>query len=107
MFRTVFLCNVLMYLAAMHTVGAAQDVQSPVTATRQTLPAAKDKELVMEACTRCHGIDLVIEQQRSPDEWIQVVSMMVGSGMALTDDEYGRVITYLSENLASPVPAAN
>ncbi|MFK8043543.1 fused MFS/spermidine synthase [Congregibacter sp.] len=90
----------LVLLAMVQTVAAAQDLIQH----GNTLPDAKDRELVIEVCTRCHGIDLVVEQRRSPDEWLQIVSMMVGSGMALTDDEYGRVVTYLSENLASPAP---
>ncbi|WOJ96978.1 fused MFS/spermidine synthase [Congregibacter brevis] len=96
----MILRTALLVVAMTQTVAAAQDVKQH----GDTLPDATDRELVMEACTRCHGIDLVVEQRRSPDEWIQVVSMMVGSGMALTDEKYRRIVSYLSENLASPAP---
>ena len=112
MLRAAFLsiaCVMVTTVALVQTRAAAQTADSPAVnaaSAGHTLPDAVDRELVMEACTRCHGIDLVLLQPRSPDEWLQVVSMMVGSGMALTDDEYGRIVTYLSENLSNPAPAA-
>ncbi len=109
MIRDAFLSIACITAAMMQTSAVAQTADDPsvnaATAGR-SLPDAVDRELVMEACTRCHGIDLVLAQPRAPDEWFQVVSMMVASGMALTDDEYGRVVTYLSENLSDPGPAA-
>ncbi len=106
MIRAAFLRIACVTVAMMQTPAVAQTADDPIvnaaTAGR-TLPDAIDRELVMEACTRCHGIDVVLAQPRAPDEWIQVVSMMVASGMALTDDEYGRVVTYLSANLSYPV----
>lgn len=106
MIRNTSLCIAFVLLVMTQTVAATRDPEPPAKPAGRTLPDAKDKALVMEACTRCHSIDLVLEQPRSPDEWLQIVSMMVGSGMALTDDEYLRVVTYLSENLASSAPAA-
>jgi len=66
------------------------------------LPEAPGKQQIMDSCTRCHGLDIIVAQPRSPDEWSEVVSIMVGQGLALTDDEYDRVLTYLSTNLAPP-----
>ncbi|MEO1080631.1 MAG: hypothetical protein AAFY29_13825 [Pseudomonadota bacterium] len=109
MIRAAFLSIACVTLTMLQTSAVAQTAENRVAkaaSTVRTLPDAIDRELVMEACTRCHGIDLVLVQPRAPDEWLQVVSMMVGSGMALTDDEYGRIVTYLSENLSYPVRAA-
>ncbi|MEM1189339.1 MAG: hypothetical protein AAGI72_12480 [Pseudomonadota bacterium] len=109
MIRATFLGIACVTIAMMQTRAVAQTADNAVVSAAtagHTLPDAIDRELVLEACTRCHGIDLVLAQPRARDEWIQVVSMMVGSGMALTDDEYGRIVTYLSENLSDPAPAA-
>jgi competence protein ComEA len=71
------------------------------------LPEAPGKMQIVESCTQCHGVD-VLAQRRSPEEWSQVVSRMIGNGASLTDDQYKTVLTYLSTNLAHPegAPAA-
>jgi glucose/arabinose dehydrogenase len=68
-------------------------------AQSRPLPEAPGRQLVMKSCTRCHGFDIIVAEQRTPDEWARVVNSMIGNGMALTDDEYERILTYLSENL--------
>jgi mono/diheme cytochrome c family protein len=70
-----------------------------------SLPDAAGQEQVLGACTRCHGVDVIVAQPRSPDQWAEVVSVMVGHGAALTDDEYDKIVTYLSTNLAPRDPA--
>ncbi|MFK7830186.1 MAG: PQQ-dependent sugar dehydrogenase [Congregibacter sp.] len=84
------------------TATAVATVAATTSAENLTLPDAPGKQQIVDLCTRCHGVDLITAQRRSPDEWMQVVSIMVGNGMALTDDEYSTVVRYLSENLASP-----
>lgn len=64
------------------------------------LPEAAGKQQIVDSCTRCHGVDVIVAQPRSPDEWVEVVSVMIGHGAALTDDEYDRVVAYLATNLA-------
>ena len=70
-----------------------------------SLPDAAGQEQVLGACTRCHGVDVIVAQPRSPDQWAEVVSVMVGHGAALTDDEYDKIVSYLSTNLAPTDPA--
>ena len=69
------------------------------------LPDGAGKEQVLGACTRCHGVDVIIAQPRSPDQWSEVVSVMVGHGAVMTDEEYNKIVTYLSTNLAPRDPA--
>jgi mono/diheme cytochrome c family protein len=66
-----------------------------------SLPEAAGKQQVLDSCTRCHGVDVIVAQQRAPDEWAEVVSVMVGHGAALTDDEYNKIVAYLATNLSS------
>lgn len=63
------------------------------------LPDAPGKAQVMEVCTRCHAASLFV-QHRSADEWSQVMGRMIGNGALMTDDQYGIVLKYLSENLS-------
>lgn len=66
------------------------------------LPEGPGKQTTIAACTQCHGIDL-FAQPRSAQEWRQVVTLMIGNGMAISDDEYRLIMDYLSTSFA---PAA-
>lgn len=79
---------------------------SAVIAQSLDLPEAAGKKQVVEACIQCHGVDVILAQRRTPDEWSQVVALMVGQGAKLTDDQYKTVVDYLSKNLAPPATAA-
>lgn len=69
------------------------------------LPEAAGKQQVLNNCTRCHGVDVIVAQPRSQDEWAEVVSVMVGHGAVLNDDEYDKIVAYLSTNLAPREPS--
>jgi mono/diheme cytochrome c family protein len=77
------------------------------------LPEAPGKDQVRASCTQCHGVDVIVAQRRTPDEWSQVVSRMVGNGAQLTDDQFQLISAYLAKNLSRPetpplpAPAAN
>ena len=70
-----------------------------------SLPEAAGKEQVLSACTRCHGVDIIVARPRSSEQWAEVVSVMIGHGAVLTDAEYSKIVDYLSTNLAPKDPA--
>jgi mono/diheme cytochrome c family protein len=80
-------------------------------AIAQGLPSGNGQDVVQSACTGCHGIDVIVSQHHTPDEWRDVVSEMVGNGASLTDDQFATVVKYLSTTLAlqgsAPVSPAN
>ena len=65
----------------------------------QELPEGQGKALVQTACSQCHGVDVIVGQLRSREEWGEVVSRMVGNGAQLSDEDYTQVIDYLATNL--------
>ena len=69
----------------------------------QELPEGQGKTLVQAACTQCHGVDVIVGQPRSREDWTEVVSRMVGNGAQLSDEDYNQVIQYLSAYLG-PAP---
>ena len=85
------------------TDGMLLRLEPPTALDTATGPAldAPGREQLMAACTRCHGLDIVMNQRRTPQEWAQVMNTMIGSGLELTDVEYRSVLAYLTENLAS------
>jgi glucose/arabinose dehydrogenase len=69
------------------------------SATDLSLPDAEGRQQVTTSCTRCHGIDMVVDKRRTREEWLQVINTMIGSGMNLTDTQYENILIYLSQNL--------
>ena len=90
-----FLPGWIFAVCALSGVFAAAAVSQAVS-----LPDADGKQQVVGACTRCHGVDVIVAQPRSPDEWAEVVSVMIGHGATLTDEEYDKILAYLAKNLA-------
>jgi mono/diheme cytochrome c family protein len=75
----------------------------------QDLPPGDGHDVVQTVCMQCHGLEVIVAQRRSPDEWRDVVGRMVGSGANLTDVEYAKVVEYLSTKLGPegvPPPAS-
>jgi competence protein ComEA len=92
-----------MLISIFMTVGAV--AATAVMAEPADLPEASGKAQVMEACTQCHGVDVML-QRRSPDQWSEVVSRMIGNGASMTDEQYNAVLAYLSTNLSEPPNAS-
>ncbi len=72
----------------------------------QELPPGNGRDTVQVACTACHGVDVILSRHRTPDEWRDVVSQMVGNGASMTDDQFAKVLKYLSTALAPDSPAS-
>jgi len=89
---------------ALATAGTMVGVlaATAVIAGGMTLPDAPGRAQVIESCMQCHGVDVILARPRSPEEWSQTVSQMIGYGAILTDDQYQTVVTYLSANLDQP-----
>ena len=68
-------------------------------AQAQELPEGQGKALVQSACSQCHGVDDIVSQRRSREDWQEVVSRMIGNGAQLSDEDYNQVIQYLAINL--------
>jgi mono/diheme cytochrome c family protein len=97
------------FRAVLVAVLAGSGALAGATALAQgiSLPEGPGKQQIIDSCTRCHGVDVIVAQPRSPAEWEEAVSIMIGQGAVLTDDEYNKVVTYLSTNLAPQKPSPN
>lgn len=90
-----------MRLSRLAAFAAISTLTFGASAQAQELPEGQGKAAVLTACTQCHGIDVIVRQPRSRDEWMDVVSRMVGNGAQLSDDDYNLVIEYLATDLGS------
>ena len=88
-----------MRLSRLVSLAAISTLTIGACAHAQELPEGQGKSLVQTACTQCHGVDVIVSQSRSREDWTEVVSRMVGNGAQLSDEDYNQVIQYLAINL--------
>ena len=63
----------------------------------QDLPDGEGKELVVKACTGCHGAENFTAKRNSNEDWKAVVDTMIGYGAEIKGDQSEIVITYLTK----------
>lgn len=90
-----------MRLSRLASLAAISTLAIGACAHAQELPEGQGKAVVQTACSQCHGLDVVVGQRRSREDWEDVVSQMVGNGAQLSDDDYNLVIDYLATHLGS------
>jgi virginiamycin B lyase len=93
------------------TVAAALGAPPPALAqqaTQFTLPDGEAKQAIETTCVGCHDLRRVANSNYSPDEWRNVVNMMVSAGTPLSPSQKEAVTNYLIKNFpGKPKPAPN
>jgi len=79
----------------------------PAMAGEFNLPNGPGQALIYAKCRTCHDLQYVIESKGlTADAWDGLLYDMQGFGVQLTDDEYQRVLTYMSTYMSDqPAPA--
>jgi virginiamycin B lyase len=76
-------------------------------ARSQSLPDGNGKETVQTACSTCHELGRVTNTGHTPEDWKNVIDMMINIGARLPADQIGTVNAYLSHNFPEkPKPNA-
>jgi len=83
------------HLPAFAAPGDLKAIVSASTLDRD----AKDSEAIATVCTACHSASQFLGAPRSNGRWRQVFEQMVNYGANGTDEQLGRVVKYLLENL--------
>jgi quinoprotein glucose dehydrogenase len=71
------------------------------------LPDGEGKDLVQNVCSACHGLETAIDTNRTEDEWRKVVDTMASRGAEGTDDDFKKIVAYLTKyfgKAAAPAP---
>jgi competence protein ComEA len=66
------------------------------------LPDGPGKDTFIRICSSCHGAQIVIGKGNNEEGWTQVVLNMIGRGAQGTEDEFGEVVQYLTQNFPLP-----
>ena len=60
------------------------------------LPEGDGRDIVLTACSQCHGLANVTEDRRTRSGWRDVVEEMAGLGARVNDDDIKKVVDYLT-----------
>jgi mono/diheme cytochrome c family protein len=71
---------------------------APGVAQAQDLPDGKGKDLLMQICQDCHGLDVITSQKATKDGWASIVDSMVSRGANGTKDQLDTIVDYLAKN---------
>jgi mono/diheme cytochrome c family protein len=71
-------------------------LMSSAAAFAQEAKEGPGKDLFMEKCTQCHGVQDVLGKRNNIAGWEATVRQMVSLGAPLTEDEVKTVSTYLA-----------
>lgn len=71
-------------------------------------PNAPGKDVAQRVCASCHDAGVVIAKGRTRGEWAEVIASMVSRGAKGSEEEFARVLDYLSTNFpqGKTVPSA-
>jgi quinoprotein glucose dehydrogenase len=75
-----------------------QDPQNRAKLKRDAalLPPGPARDLTIRACSTCHGLDVVVNQRLTPQEWTNVVQTMSAKGAPATPAELNTIQSYLA-----------
>jgi competence protein ComEA len=82
--------------AAIFAIGAI--VLLSVGRAQTALPDGEGKNLTMQVCTKCHGIETVTSHRFTKTEWGSEVDKMASRGASATDAEFDTIVEYLAKN---------
>ena len=90
-----------MTLRTMTLAAAAIVAATTASAYAQDLPEGSGKAELVATCSVCHGLDQVVVHRMSHDEWTQKVNSMRGFGAEGTDEDFAKIVEYLSANFSN------
>ena len=64
----------------------------------------RGKQLVEDVCIYCHSLQKLEGQQRTKEEWRDLIKGMISEGAPVTDEEFGLIVDYLARNFGKKDP---
>ena len=90
--------NAVDQLARLGWLLALALLSVPLNGNAQALPDGAGKELVPQACTRCHLLRSVVVSRHTRQEWDNVVTDMIGRGASIMENEIDAIVEYLAKS---------
>lgn len=73
---------------------------------RQQLPDGAGKELMGKLCAGCHDLMFTVSTRETEEGWTRIVNDMRAKGADGTEEEFAKVIAYLTAHMGKPGPSA-
>ena len=87
-------------------VAAQATAQSAPVTVDGAMPDGPDRALVTKTCTACHVASQVTAQRKTKDQWAATVDQMIGYGAQVSDDDYPKIVDYLSAHFGAGTGSA-
>src|ERR1051326_7833044 len=100
MSKTILL---LISIAALISFTALTDVQGQ-KAAQPKLPDGPGKDILQNACTECHDLQMVYNTGYDNHEWELTVERMITAGANVTPDQAPTLVDYLLKNMTGEGP---
>ena len=72
---------------------------------RQELPDGPGKKELSKLCAGCHDLMFTVSTRETEEGWTRIVNDMRSKGADGTEEEFARVIEYLTANMGKPKPS--
>lgn len=97
------LTTAMCLLAAM--IGRAQVDQTQAASGPPTLdfPQGPSRDLVVKVCKDCHPVSQITRRRESRSKWSAIIEQMIKEGAEVKDEDYDKVLSYLSVTLGKKV----
>jgi competence ComEA-like helix-hairpin-helix protein len=94
--------TVLLLLSAI-AGRAANEAPQSTSPPPTDFPPGPNREVVVKVCKDCHPVTQITKRRESRARWSQLTEKMLGEGAQITDDEFEKVVAYLSVVLGKKI----
>jgi quinoprotein glucose dehydrogenase len=91
----------------LNPIAGTSPSRQPAEVNAGVFPSGVGRETTLRICSGCHAPTVATSQRLSPQEWNDLVQVMVGKGAIGTDAEIDQVSAYLAKSFprkSSPLP---
>jgi hypothetical protein len=74
------------------------------TAGAVDLPPGPNRELVLNTCQACHGLEMIVESNETREVWNTLLDSMTSYGLKVSPEDRAKILDYLATALG-PKPA--
>jgi mono/diheme cytochrome c family protein len=72
---------------------------------RQELPEGPGKAELMKRCDGCHDLTFTVATRETEEGWTRIVNDMRSKGTDGSEEEFAKIIAYLTKHMGKPTPS--
>jgi competence ComEA-like helix-hairpin-helix protein len=92
----------LLVFASIAGRASGEPAQSS-TAPPTDFPPGPNRDVVVKVCKECHPVTQITKRRETRVRWGQLAEKMLGEGAQMSDDEFEKVVVYLSVVLGKKI----